>query len=897
MDSNFPVSNYVTKFLSEYIYGYIDLDDTTSVLILQFDKSKNEATLMQQKTSNLTTNIFLRFLSTTRTGSAHKHVGISLEKFLLTILLSIVWFVFQMTIFCLLRNVLKSIYQGRKALLSETDIQRTNVRHRCWPMQLFMASNKKYIESCGLDAYLFLRYVSFLIFYFFTLALLNVPILIPINYLSGNNNMDLQLSNKTGNEFLSMKNSRLDRINMSNISLQNSNNLLFHMIMGIFSIIWFHVLLTSELKHVNELAHYEKNLREYQSVIFIDNIPSEFHDHEKFMNFLKWYSSNSVKHITFIPKNFKLLQKYDRRLQQLQRKMEAVILKIVLEKHHNAMKERRHNKLSLRSRIHFVVQSGLFKLKTFERFFSIHMKIENLYLRRPLPFKIPYLSAQIKPFINILYSELALLVMEYHAELVEFDNILEEFEQEKIGGICRSPNMIENRRTLRKAFIHFNSALNAQIFGQYLASKKGDTWNNIIIGPNPQDMVWWNINADKRVISPFRTLIAGIISTLVIIGWVIPVAFIGLVSQIPSLANLIPYPSQLNTKSEFLSEMISGVFPIITLVFLTEFAPFIFRWLSYFKGIGTGSNIEVDTQYWYFMFLFVHIFLVVTVSSSISFLIERILNNPVSLPTLLAQDLPKSSNFFCSFVLLRGIAYAGGNFLRLKELCTEVFYYCLVIKGPRSQIRRMKNNLFFQWGSIYPIFTVLGCIGIIYSVISPLVLPLCCISFLLVYFSFKYLFEFQCNQKNISETFGKIYIQALMQLYAGIYFMEFCLIGLFALYNNYMMSTFMVLIFLLTLMVHYNISRRYSNAVNNISNLYEQRDRDLKTSIANENDLELQMINANHFYSGKEDLWLPSDSYGIADHERYNLERQFNLKCDLSKAFIDDLGTMKLTQL
>lgn len=275
--------------------------------------------------------------------------------------------------------------------------------------------------------------------------------------------------------------------------------------------------------------------------------------------------------------------------------------------------------------------------------------------------------------------------------------------------------------------------------------------------------------------------------------------------------------------------MAKNLIPIVTLIIIIEIVPYFFRWLSYLRGLKTGAQIEADVQNWYFVFVFIHLFVVVTISSGFSIIIERLLNNPVSIPALLANDLPKCANFFCSFVLIRGMAYAGGNLLRIKELLFELFYYKWKRSTPHAQFKRLKTSLFFQLGSIYPIFSVLGCIGIIYSVVAPIILLLCCISFSMVFFSFSYLFKYQYNKENYSETFGKLYIQALMQLYAGIYFMEFCLLGLFTLFDQYTLSTIMLVVFALTVITHSKISKQIKSKPQRIptleylSNLTEEK--------------------------------------------------------------------------
>ncbi|CAI5030805.1 ANL_HP_G0080320.mRNA.1.CDS.1 [Saccharomyces cerevisiae] len=239
------------------------------------------------------------------------------------------------------------------------------------------------------------------------------------------------------------------------------------------------------------------------------------------------------------------------------------------------------------------------------------------------------------------------------------------------------------------------------------------------------------------------------------------------------------------------------------------------------------------------------------------------------------------------------MAYAGGNLLRIKELLFELFYYKWKRSTPHAQFKRLKTSLFFQLGSIYPIFSVLGCIGIIYSVVAPIILLLCCISFSMVFFSFSYLFKYQYNKENYSETFGKLYIQALMQLYAGIYFMEFCLLGLFTLFDQYTLSTIMLVVFALTVITHSKISKQIKSKPQRIptleylSNLTEEK----KDQFCQES---YSFHDIFSICRNSDEIWLPRDKLGISEEEQSFLEKSYHLKFDLNMYSMNLFGDCHL---
>ena len=68
-------------------------------------------------------------------------------------------------------------------------------------------------------------------------------------------------------------------------------------------------------------------------------------------------------------------------------------------------------------------------------------------------------------------------------------------------------------------------------------------------------------------------------------------------------------------------------------------------------------------------------------------------------------------------------------------------------------------------------------IGIIYSIIAPLVLICVVIAFGMFWVAFRY--NALYVTKSSSDTGGLLYLTALNQLFTGIYTLEICLVGLF----------------------------------------------------------------------------------------------------------------------
>src|SRR5262249_1047044 len=100
----------------------------------------------------------------------------------------------------------------------------------------------------------------------------------------------------------------------------------------------------------------------------------------------------------------------------------------------------------------------------------------------------------------------------------------------------------------------------------------------------------------------------------------------------------------------------------------------------------------------------------------------------------------------------------------------------------REKFNRATQLQEVQWGTFFPVYTNLACIGIIYSVISPLILIFNMITWSLFWVVYRYNLLFVLNFK--FDTGGLLFPRAINQLFTGIYVMEVCLIGLFFLVRD-----------------------------------------------------------------------------------------------------------------
>lgn len=336
-----------------------------------------------------------------------------------------------------------------------------------------------------------------------------------------------------------------------------------------------------------------------------------------------------------------------------------------------------------------------------------------------------------------------------------------------------------NATTVSAAFVEFTSQAAAQRAFQLAAKsiKQKKQFQPRYIDVDPNEVIWKNLKvswASRKI----KLSIATTIFVLIVIFWTPIIAFVGALTNINYLTNLVPFLSFINDIPSVILGVVTGLLPTIVLAVCIMLVPIICRALAKLAGEPTLSQVELKTQSWYFIFQVIQVFLMTTFTSGASAVTTQIIENPGSAPGLLAENLPKASNFYISYFILYGLAQAASQLLNIVALLLYLVLGKFLDKTPRKMYTRWMKLAGLGWGSEYPKWTNLGVIALAYSCIAPLVLGFSTLGFLFLYVCFRYKWLFVLG--NQIDMKGEAYSKALQQLMTGVYLSAVCLIGLFA---------------------------------------------------------------------------------------------------------------------
>jgi hypothetical protein len=337
---------------------------------------------------------------------------------------------------------------------------------------------------------------------------------------------------------------------------------------------------------------------------------------------------------------------------------------------------------------------------------------------------------------------------------------------------------------MNSAFIQFNHQVAAHMASQSVSHHIPKQMAPRVVEISPSDVIWDNMSI-KWWEGWFRTsLVLSIVIGMTIL-WAIPVAGTALLGNLPALVEKVPWLSFLNnndvTKRVF--QALGGVLPALALLILLAIVPLIFSLLAKLQGVQSGKMRELSVQNYLFFFNFVQIFLVVSIASGALKTLAATQNLTItSIPATLAQQLPLAANYFFSYMILQALGNSSGALLQYLTLILWFILPKLFDNTARDKWRRNTALSTVNWGSYFPLYTTFACIGLIYSIIAPVILIFSVITFSLYWIANRYcmLYIFKATE----DTGGLLYPRAINQTFTGVYFMELCLIGLFILVRD-----------------------------------------------------------------------------------------------------------------
>ena len=262
-------------------------------------------------------------------------------------------------------------------------------------------------------------------------------------------------------------------------------------------------------------------------------------------------------------------------------------------------------------------------------------------------------------------------------------------------------------------FVEYYTQSEAQAAYQSIAHHQPLHMSPRFIGINPEEVIWKNLKIGwaSRVI---RNIATSAFVGALIIFWAIPVAFVGILSNISALSgngSPIHFLGFIQKIPSVILGVVQGLLPSILLAVLMALLPIVLRWMARLAGKPTLSTVELRVQNSYFLFQVIQVFLVTTLTSGAASAGVKIFQNPSQATTLLAQSLPTASNFYISYFILQGLSISASALAQVVGVILFRLLGKVLDSTPRKMYKRFITLGGLGWGTVFPVYTLLTVIG------------------------------------------------------------------------------------------------------------------------------------------------------------------------------------------
>ncbi|KAI3449602.1 hypothetical protein Pfo_006267 [Paulownia fortunei] len=306
----------------------------------------------------------------------------------------------------------------------------------------------------------------------------------------------------------------------------------------------------------------------------------------------------------------------------------------------------------------------------------------------------------------------------------EIEKIIEEEDAE------REKVMSDPKAIVPAAFVSFKSRWGAAVCAQTQQSSNPTIWLTEW-APEPRDVYWDNL-AIPYVELAVKKLLMAVAMFFLTFFFMIPIAFVQSMASIDGIEKVLPFLKPL-IEAEKVKSIVQGFLPGIALKIFLLFLPTILMTMSKIEGLTSLSSLDRRSAGKYHLFLLVNVFFGSIITGAAFEQLHKFLNqSPSEIPKTVGVAIPMKATFFITYIMVDGWAGIAAEILRLVPLIIFHLKNTFIVKTEEDREQAMDPGC-INFASSEPRIQLYFLLGLVYSVITPFILP-----FIIVFFAFSY---------------------------------------------------------------------------------------------------------------------------------------------------------------
>nr|GME06628.1 CSC1-like protein At4g02900 [Ipomoea batatas]GME20032.1 CSC1-like protein At4g02900 [Ipomoea batatas] len=313
--------------------------------------------------------------------------------------------------------------------------------------------------------------------------------------------------------------------------------------------------------------------------------------------------------------------------------------------------------------------------------------------------------------------------IDYYAS--EIDKLIEEEDAER-EKVTNDPKAI-----VPAAFVSFKSRWAAAVCAQTQQSRNPTIWLTEW-APEPRDVYWNNLSIPYVSLNVRRLLMLVALFFLTFF-FMIPIALVQSMASIEGIEKVLPFLKPL-IELDFIKSVVQGFLPGIALKIFLAILPTILMIMSKIEGFTSISSLERISAAKYHLFILVNVFLGSIIAGAAFEQLKTFLDqSPTEIPKTVGVAIPIRATFFITYIMVDGWAGIAAEVLRLVPLIMFHVKNAFLVKTDRDREQAMDPGS-ISFSICEPRIQLYFLLGLVYSVVTPILLP-----FIIVFFAFAYM--------------------------------------------------------------------------------------------------------------------------------------------------------------
>ncbi|XP_065876173.1 CSC1-like protein At3g21620 [Euphorbia lathyris] len=357
------------------------------------------------------------------------------------------------------------------------------------------------------------------------------------------------------------------------------------------------------------------------------------------------------------------------------------------------------------------------------------------------------------------------------------------------------------------AFVSFQSRWGAAVCAQTQQTRNPTLWLTDW-APEPRDIYWDNL-AIPFVSLAVRKLVIGVAFFFLTFFFMVPIALVQSLANIEGIEKALPFLKPI-IEMKVVKSFIQGFLPGIALKIFLIFLPSILMVMSKFEGFISLSGLERRSASRYYIFQFINVFLGSIITGTAFQQLNNFVNQSANdIPKTIGSSIPMKATFFITYIMVDGWAGVAGEILRLKPLIMYHLKNFFLVKTEKDREEAMDpGTLGFNTGE--PQIQLYFLLGLVYAVVSPILLPFIIVFFGLAYVVYRHQIINVYNQEYESaaafwpDVHGRIIVALVVS--------QLLLMGLLSTKEAAQSTPLLVTLPILTIWFHFFCKGRYEPA-------------------------------------------------------------------------------------